>query len=113
MRKLVVKRRVVVEAPKEDPVAHEAAESPDKEAAEEAATEDGEPMPEVDCPNCGCHIDTVTGKEIKGKDAPDDGEGVELDESDSAYAKPGPFGTASDAARGTEAQAKLLGALRK
>lgn len=111
MRILVVKRKGVAPDAGTDEEEPKGAET--KSEAEEEADE-GEPMEEVTCPNCKCRIDTVTGKEIVGKDEDDvKHEGAELDESDSTYAKPGPFGTASDAARGTEAQAKLLGSLRK
>lgn len=109
MRVLVVKRKGAVDAPKDE--AEPKGAETETEAQEEA--DEGEPQAEVDCPNCGCHIDTVTGKEIVGKDGDDEPQGAELDESDSVYAKPGPFGTASDAARGTEAQAKLLGSLKR
>jgi len=124
MRKLVVRRVVAVGVPKDD--GHDLKDEQDEvepkgaeteaEAKEEAA--EGEPKPEVKCPSCGIHIDTVTGKEITGKEESDDtdeptNEGKDLDTSDEEYPKPGPFGAANDAARGTTAEAKLLGALKR
>lgn len=125
MRKLVVRRVVAIGIPKDkrgpsyeeeqDEAEPKGAES-EAEAKEEA--DEGEPMDEVKCPNCGIHIDTVTGKEIKGKEESDSeeespkNEGKELDTSDEQYPTPGPFGAANDAARGATAEAKILGALK-
>ena len=91
--------------------AHEASESPEAEVAEHR------PKDVVECPNCGCEINTITGKATTDDGTEPDGEYgkgklVEsLDESDSQYTKPGPFGSASDAARGSEAQSKAIGTL--
>jgi hypothetical protein len=88
-------------------------------ATEEAdEPNDGRPKDVVKCPECGCEINTITGKAIADDGTEPDGEygkgkiAESLDETDSQYNKPGPFGSASDAARGEEAQAKSLGALR-
>lgn len=92
----------------------------DTAAEESAESEDGRPKDVVTCPDCGCEINTITGKATTDDgteaDAPDGefGKGKiaeSLDESDSMYNKPGPFGSASDAARGSEAQSKALGTL--
>ena len=120
MRQMVGQRKPAVVIAIGDAGKKDGRESQAEETAETAAHEDAEgaeeeadehrPMDVVTCPKCGCEINTLTGKETT-----DDGtesDPVEsLDESDSTYAKPGPFGSASDAARGADAQSKALGTL--
>ena len=116
MRQMLGKRKpaivIAIGTPKKDSAdeTSETAAQEDAEGAEEQADEE-RPKDVVTCPDCGCEINTLTGKATTDDGSEADAPVESLDELDSTYAKPGPFGSASDAARGSEAQSKALGTL--